>query len=152
IAAPPDVLLVDEKNIREHYIVNVCGVIITTNHKTDGIYLPAEDRRHYVVWSELTKEDETFQNGYWNDLWNWYFDGGIEHVAAYLLDRDISKFDPKAPPVKTPHFWAIVDANRAPEETELADVIDELGNPDAFRLDSIISVATQMNDHELVDW
>ena len=34
---------------------NVCGVIITTNHKTDGIYLPADDRRHYVAWSDLTK-------------------------------------------------------------------------------------------------
>ena len=59
-AAPPDVLRVDEKNLREYAILNVCGVIITTNHKTDGIYLPADDRRHYVAWSDLTKEDERF--------------------------------------------------------------------------------------------
>ncbi len=45
-AAPPDVLRVDEKNMREYAVFNVCGVIITTNHKTDGIYLPADDRRH----------------------------------------------------------------------------------------------------------
>jgi len=32
-------------------------VIITTNHKTDGIYLPADDRRHMVAWSNLTKDD-----------------------------------------------------------------------------------------------
>jgi hypothetical protein len=38
-AAPPDVLRVDEKHLREHSIFNVCGVIITTNHKMDGIYL-----------------------------------------------------------------------------------------------------------------
>src|SRR5262249_3505100 len=43
-SAPPDVLRVDEKHLREHNIVNCCGVIITTNHKTDGIYLPADDR------------------------------------------------------------------------------------------------------------
>jgi hypothetical protein len=43
IAAPPETLRVDEKHIREHHIVNCCGVIITTNHKADGIYLPAED-------------------------------------------------------------------------------------------------------------
>jgi hypothetical protein len=32
-AAPPDVLRVDEKHIREHAVLNVTGVIITTNHK-----------------------------------------------------------------------------------------------------------------------
>src|SRR5215813_5765367 len=45
-AAPPDVLRCDEKNLREYSVMNVCGVIITTNHKADGIYLPADDRRH----------------------------------------------------------------------------------------------------------
>src|ERR1700740_505193 len=58
-AAPPDVLRVDEKHLREHYVFNVLGFIITTNHKTDGIYLPADDRRHYVAWSDATKEDFT---------------------------------------------------------------------------------------------
>lgn len=38
-AAPPDVLRVNEKNLREHYVPNITGVIITTNHKTDGIFL-----------------------------------------------------------------------------------------------------------------
>src|SRR5215208_5703916 len=50
-AAPPDVLRVDEKNLREYSIPNVCGVIITSNHKTNGIHLPADDRRHYLVKS-----------------------------------------------------------------------------------------------------
>ena len=112
-AAPPDVLRVDEKNLREHYVLNCCGVIITTNHKTDGIYLPADDRRHFVAWSNLTKED--FDEGYWNGLWGWYRDDGIYHVAAYLAQLDISTFDPKAPPPKTPAFWDIVAANRRPK-------------------------------------
>lgn len=46
IAAPPDVLRIDEKHLREHSIINCCDVIITTNHKADGIFLPADDRRH----------------------------------------------------------------------------------------------------------
>ena len=126
-AAPPDVLRVDEKNLREHSISNCCGVIITTNHKADGIYLPADDRRHYVAWSDLTKED--FTDDYWNNLWGWYEDGGIRHVAAYLAELDLSAFDPKAPPPKTAAFWAIVDANRAPEDAELADVLDGWATP-----------------------
>ena len=105
---------------------NVLGLLITTNHKTDGIYLPADDRRHYVAWSDFTKED--FTPDYWNRLWRWYHAGGFEHVAAYLAELDISDFDPKAPPPQTPAFWDIVSANRAPEDAELADVIDALGN------------------------
>jgi phage/plasmid primase-like uncharacterized protein len=139
-AAPPDVLRVDEKNLREHAVLNVTGVIITSNHKTDGIFLPADDRRHFVAWSELTKDD--FSPGYWNDIWRWYAAGGNGHVAAYLATLDLSPFDPKAPPPKTEAFWAIVDASRAPEDAELADVLDSLGNPEAVTIARIASEAT----------
>jgi hypothetical protein len=135
MAAPPDTLRVDEKHLREHYIINCCGVIVTTNHKTDGIYLPADDRRHHVAWSERKIGD--FASGYWNGLWRFYAQGGYRHVAAYLSTLDISGFDPKAPPPKTPAFWAIVDASRAPEDAELADVLDGLGNPNTVTLDEL---------------
>jgi len=94
-AAPPDVLRIDEKNLREYNVINCCGVIITTNYKADGIYLPADDRRHFVAWSDRKKEE--FQPKYWNDLWGWYEREGYGHVAAYLASLDISAFDPKAP-------------------------------------------------------
>jgi hypothetical protein len=139
-AAPPDVLRVDEKHLREYYVFNVLGFLITTNHKTDGIYLPADDRRHYVAWSNFTKED--FTPAYWNKIWGWYYAGGFEHVAAYLSELDISGFDPKAPPPKTPAFWDIVSASTAPEDAELADVIDTLGNPDALILLQLLAIAT----------
>ncbi len=145
-AAPPDVLRVDEKNLREHSVLNCCGVIITTNHKTDGIYLPADDRRHYVAWSNLKKED--FSDDYWKSLWGWYQRVGFRHVAAYLKELDISSFDPKAPPPKTTAFWDIVDANRAPEDAELADVIDKLKNPRAITLCEISSGA----EYNLGQW
>jgi hypothetical protein len=132
IAAPPDVLRVDEKNLREYSLLNICSVIITTNHKSDGIFLPEDDRRHFVGWTDLTKED--FSEDYWNDLWNWYEHGGNGHVAAHLATLDISDFNPKAPPPKTTAFWDIVGASQAPENAELADVLDEMGNPDATTL------------------
>jgi Family of unknown function (DUF5906) len=124
-ASPPDVLRVDEKHVREYAVFNVCGVIITTNYKTNGIYLPAEDRRHYVAWSNMTKEN--FDQPYCDKIWDWYEDGGRADVAAYLATLDISDFNPKAAPPKTEAFWAIVDANRSPEDSELADAIDRLG-------------------------
>jgi hypothetical protein len=138
-AAPPDVLRVDEKNLREYTVPNCVGIIITTNHKTDGIYLPADDRRHFVAWSDFTKED--FDPDYWTDLWAWYGSGGDRHVAAYLAELDLASFDPKAPPPKTTAFWEIVYASRAPEDAELADAIDAIGSPAALTLDHIANSA-----------
>jgi Family of unknown function (DUF5906) len=124
-ASPPDVLRCDEKNLREYSVPNVCGVVITTNYKSDGIYLPADDRRHYVAWCELTKEN--FSTGYWNALYQWYEVEGYRNVAAYLSQLDLSNFDSKAPPPTTPSFWAIVGANRSPEDADLADVLEAIG-------------------------
>ena len=140
IAAPPDVVRIDEKNIREYYVFNLCGVVITSNHKTDGIYLPADDRRHFVAWSALTQYD--FEKDYWNNLYRWYGNSGHEAVAAYLAGIDLSGFDPKAPPPKTQAFWEIANANRALEDAELMDVLDDLGQPDVVTLDVVANRAS----------
>jgi hypothetical protein len=135
-AVPPDVLRVNEKHLREYYVFNCLGFLITTNHKTDGLYLPPDDRRHYVAWSTRTKDE--FTPAYWNRMWVWYQSGGFGHVAAYLADLDLSDFDAKEPPPKTVAFWDIVSANSAPEDAELADVLEALGNPPAVTLGQLI--------------
>ena len=149
IAAPPDVLRVDEKNLREHLVFNVTGVIITTNHKTDGIYLPADDRRHYVAWSERSKDD--FGSAYWPELWKWYEAGGYGHVVAFLQTLDLSAFDAKATPPKTAAWHAIVAAGAAPEDAELRDIIDRAESPDAMTVDLIVSVARNLQLHDLAN-
>lgn len=143
-AAPPDVIRCDEKNIREHDVLNCCGVIITTNHKTNGLYLPEDDRRHFVCWSDR-KRDE-FPPEYWNTFYSWYERGGLEDVAAYLAGVDLSKFNAKAPPPRTEAWWAIVNAERSTEAGELSDVLEELesaacGQCRAYSLGDIIAKA-----------
>jgi hypothetical protein len=149
IVTPPDVLRVDEKNLREHYVVNVLGLVITTNHKTDGLYLPADDRRHYVAWSDRRAAD--YKEGYWRALYEWYAAGGTGHVGAYLRALDLSDFDPKAPPRKTAAFWAIVQAGEAPESSELRDVLEHLGNPPAVTVDQLAAGAYDLKLAELHD-
>lgn len=126
IAAPPDTLRVNAKHMREFALPNVVGVIYTTNHRTDSLHLPPDDRRHYVAWSPVTVEQ--LPPDYFQKLFAYYEAGGVGHVAAYLRTLDLSDFDPKAPPPKTEAFWAIVDANRAPEDAELADALDRLSD------------------------
>lgn len=146
IAAPPDVIRVDEKNLREHYVANVCGVVITTNHKTDGLYLPADDRRHYVAWSDATRED--FGQDYWTDLYAWYAAGGTQHVIAHLASLDLSDFNAKAPPTKTPAFWAIVQTGEAPESAELRDIVEHL-KATALALQGLVSGAEDLSLFDL---
>jgi hypothetical protein len=142
IAAPPDVIRVDEKHIHEYFVLNLCGVVITSNHKTDGIYLPADDRRHFVAWSTLSPDD--FEEGFWLKQYHWYANGGNEAVAEFLMSRDLSSVDAKAPPPKTGAFFEIANANRAPEDAELADVLDELGQPDVVTLDRVANQASAL--------
>jgi Family of unknown function (DUF5906) len=127
LAAPPDVLRVDEKNLRQHDVLNVVGIVMTTNNRTDAIYLPADDRRHHGAWSEAKQAD--FDAAYWTERWRWYEDGGFGHVGAYLGALDISSFNPKAPPKKTEAFWAIVNANRSSEDAELDDAQEPPRDP-----------------------
>jgi Family of unknown function (DUF5906) len=138
-AAPPDVLRVDQKYVPEYYVTNCSGVIVTTNNKTNGIYLPPDDRRNYVAWSEKVKED--FSEEYWNGLYAYYDDGGRQNVAAYLHTLDLSMFNAKAPPKKTEAFWCIVDANRSPEDAELNDLLDLIGRPECVTLQRLSTSA-----------
>jgi hypothetical protein len=131
LATPPNTIRVNEKYIREYWVWNRFGMVITTNHR-DALYLPADDRRHYIAWSERLGTD--FEPRFWNDFWAWYRDGGIAHVTAYLREYDLASFDPKAPPTKTSAFWSMVDADRSDEYAELADAVDALGRPEALTL------------------
>lgn len=128
-AAPPEVLRVDEKNTKEYYVFNVCGVIYTTNEQ-EGQYLPADDRRTYVAWSSKDKQD--FSQDYWDQIWNWYTArNGFEKVALFLERYDLASFNPKAPPPKTQAFHKVVSHSNSAEACELHDMIDALGHPDS---------------------
>ena len=164
LAAPPPTIMVNEKYINQYEIINVCGVIFTSNYKETGLYLPPDDRRHFVLWSERKPEDfkpEDFKPQdftprqknptFWNWMWDWYeTQNGYAHVAAYLQQLDVSKFNPKEPPPKTEAFWAIANANRAREETELAEVLAIMGNPSAVTLSQILKAP--MPSIKLQEW
>jgi hypothetical protein len=127
-------------------VVNVTGLLITTNHKSDGIYLPEDDRRHYIAWSTRLQGD--FDNAYRDTLWHWLEqEGGNANVAAYLRGYDLAKFNPYAPPPRTAAFRDILLASAAPEDTELGDAIALLpeANRDAVTLVDVVAAAPQLD-------
>lgn len=132
IAAPPDVLMANEKYMRPYPVANCCGVIITSNHMTDGLYLPAGDRRHYVAWSTANPAD--IDAAGWRAYWQWLEREGRGHVAAFLRGLDLSSFDAKAPPPKTEAWHTIVSVGISSEQSDLEELIDLLGRPAAITI------------------
>jgi hypothetical protein len=121
LASPPLTHLINGKHMPEYHIPNIVGVVMTTNYQTSGLYLPSDDRRHYVCTTQLTASD--LPADYFVGFWHWLRTGGIEHATAYLMTLDISGFDPKQTPPKTAGFWAMVQNSSPPEDVELQSAI-----------------------------
>jgi hypothetical protein len=91
--------------------------------------------------SQSKKED--FEEQYWKGLWHFYEEeNGYAHVRAFLEKRDLSAFNPKAPPKRNDAFYAVLTTSEPAEEGEMADVIDAMGNPPAFTIQMAMSKAT----------
>ena len=148
-ASPPETLTVADKHVKEHSIMNAVLVIFTSNHKNDGLHIPAEDRRTFVAWSSRKKGD--LSEAFWSDYDHKIkHEHAAEHVAAYLATRDISKFNPGAAPPKTAAWEEIVANGTEPAEDDLRDLLDKMGfepwdmdgpthKPDAVTIGEIVS-------------
>lgn len=128
-AAPPNWLLRNGKYEKQEWVRNLMRVIITTNDPL-SLFVPDDDRRLYFAKSKMPSK--WTDSGYFQSLASYYEAGGYGHVCAYLLQRDISKFDPKRLPApNAAHMAATASWNEA-IHNPLADVLDELGRPDVF--------------------
>lgn len=139
VAAPPNTIYVSEKYRSEYPIPNVMGVIYTTNNRTGGLWLPEDDRRHYVAWSDLQAKD--IPEEYFRTYYQWLHDGGAEHVAALMHQRDLSQFDPGERPLKTRSMQKMVQAARSPEYEEFLTILNQMGFPDAIMIGELIDQA-----------
>jgi hypothetical protein len=73
---------------------------------------------------------------------------GLEAVARYLAELDLSDFDPKAPPPQTDAFLNIVNASITPEDAEMADALDKLDRPEVVTIHQI----RQVSDASFTEW
>ncbi|HVA17458.1 MAG TPA: primase-helicase family protein [Candidatus Dormibacteraeota bacterium] len=130
------VLPVADKNVRLHPVVDVVGFVITTNHKARGLYLPEDDARHYVAWSNRTLDDWDDAASYFAALYEWYASGGYENVARFLFeyDLDLLAFSPTSPPPQTDAHHEIVRAYANPKKNALTDILEGLGSPPAVTI------------------
>jgi hypothetical protein len=117
IAAPPELLMVNRKGMHPYMALNRVFVIAFSNERV-AISLPSEDRRWFVLWCAAPKLPEAQAVS----LWNWYqHRAGFEAVAHYLHIRDVSAWNPSAPPPMTEAKLIMVEHGMSTAESFLVD-------------------------------
>lgn len=128
-----------------------CGVILTTNHLTNGIYIPPDDRRYDVLscatLEEMELEDATVRRKYFEELWAWFDAGGVRHVAAFLHARDLSDFSASGGQRKTAAHQEVVRCGMAGDEWAM-DAIDLCENKDMISGSAICRLAIKDGERE----
>ncbi len=120
IAAPPELLLVNKKQMHPYYVMNRVFVLSFSNDRAP-ITIPADDRRWFVIWSEAPRMSDYEAR----QLWGWYQSGGFDAVAAWLDQRDVSAFNPGATPPLTDAKISMIDLGMSGGELYLADMVRE---------------------------
>jgi len=125
LAAPPEMLAMNEKYINTIYIRNLCHVILTTNDPLT-MYIPIEDRRLFVMTSPLPdpKLNSVFPASYFEKFHTYLNSGGTGAVIHWLMERDISKFCPTQPPPMTAGKDAIIGSSTTVRYTAVDEVVD----------------------------
>jgi hypothetical protein len=154
IAGNPDTVTVNPKYGQKYSMKMFCGVIMTTNHLSNGIFIPEGDRRYDVIDCATKKDmglNEEELKEHFERLWEWFEnDRGAENIAAYLNTRDISKFSANSGQRKTEAHKTVV-AQGYSSDYWLTDIIEELGSPVALRASWIVerAVANGMKINEV---
>lgn len=126
LAAPPDALPMNLKYANVIYVRNLCHVLLTTNDPLT-MYIPAEDRRLFVMTSPLPdpKLHPVFRPDYFENIYRYFNDGGAEAVVKWLRERDIFGFKSSDPPPITAGKHLIINSAQQIRRTEFDDVFEK---------------------------
>jgi len=142
LASPPNTLQIEEKYLKPYIIPNLLQFVGCTNH----YYCIAPDegeRRYAAFWCRAENPRDSTKAGPWADWFRqyhqWLEAGGHEHVAYFLQERDLARFDPNRHPPITSWFEAMIDYQRDPLEVWLIERVQEAKGP--FASDMVTSEA-----------
>ncbi|MBA1446768.1 MAG: hypothetical protein M3H12_02405 [Chromatiales bacterium] len=128
-SAPPERLSLNQKGVSKITVRNIVNVTATTNSQ-QPLDLMGGARRYYMIWSDISVRGGDGQmtqrwRDYWQQAWTWMRDAQSWEVCAhYLLQRDVSHFEPGAAPKITAFQEAIVEASMSPLEVYLTEMLE----------------------------
>jgi hypothetical protein len=120
IAAPPEMLPINRKGLHPYMMANRVFVLAFSNDPVP-ISLASQDRRWFCVWSTAPRMEPSKAK----KIWDWYRSGGFACIAKWLMDRDVSKFNPSAPPMWTEFKANLVEHGMSMAESYLVDMLRE---------------------------
>ena len=118
IAAPPEYLTIQRKGLAPYESVNRLQVVAFSNERM-AITIPSNDRRWFVIWSDAVCMDPAASAR----IWAWYKSGGLASVAAWLMARDVSAFNPGAAPPMTEAKAIMVESGMSGAESFLVELL-----------------------------
>jgi hypothetical protein len=118
IAAPPETILINRKGLHPYEMLNRLQVVAFTNDPLP-ITLPTQDRRWFCVWSRAPRMCPDAAAS----LWGWYKNVGFERIAAWLHQRDVSRFMPAAAPPVTEWKLNMVEHGLSVAESYLVEMM-----------------------------
>jgi hypothetical protein len=120
IAAPPEMLPINRKGLHPYMMANRVFVLAFSNDPVP-ISLASQDRRWFCVWSTAPRMEPSKAK----KIWDWYRSGGFACIAKWLVARDVSKFNPSAPPMWTEFKANLVEHGMSMAESYLVDMLRE---------------------------
>lgn len=99
---------------------NLWSLYLITNHK-NALQLAPDERRFYVLEASVAMTGDQ-KSAYFQD---WLDRQGAPYLFQYLLDRDLSNFDPNTLPSHTPTFNKMVSATEKDYEKILQEWLDD---------------------------
>ena len=120
IAAPPEMLPINRKGLHPYMMANRLFVLAFSNDPVP-ISLASQDRRWFCVWSTAPK----MKPAQAKKMWEWYRSGGFHAIGRFLRDRDVSQFNPSAPPMWTEFKANLVEHGMSMAESYLVDLLRE---------------------------
>lgn len=119
---------------------NVTNFLTFTNHK-DAMIIEPGDRRYFVIFSPMTQQTPE----YYDNLFSWMHKN-LGQIKNYLLNRDISKFNPNTPPPMTDAKRIMMNETKGGLRQDLETLMEENSQPfnkDVFTLVQLEDVMRQ---------
>ena len=145
IAAPPEMLNINRKGLHPYQMANRLFVLAFSNEQIP-ISLASQDRRWFAISSNAPR----MENHEGKAIWDWYLAGGFGQIAAFLWDRDVSKFNPGAVPGMTEFKMNLIEYGRSMAESFIVEMLHKrtgefargvIGSPFHVVCDKLASVA-----------
>lgn len=127
---------INAKHQRRYEIEN-CANFIFLSNSHDALALEDGDRRYFVVHSEAEPRDAA----YYDAFFSWARESPSV-ALQWLLERDLSGFDPNKPPPMTLGKAAMIEASKPPLDAVLDELIEGRRYPfDADLIDLLPTLA-----------